>query len=166
MTLDLLDAPAPMTESQVATLVRRGVVPEENLTWDQASLLIEDTHGERAASRPRTTGANAHEAANASPGSRRADAMDVRLEVLEMAATCGHPLSPAAAGELAALRGWQKAAAQARRREQREAWARQAPSAANVPIVVANSASARRTGRWQVRGLRIGFSGGATWRTA
>jgi len=36
---------APMTEAQVATLGRRGVVPERDLSWVQASLLIDQSTG-------------------------------------------------------------------------------------------------------------------------
>ncbi len=140
MALDLLDAPAPMTEAQVATLARRGVVPEGNLSWVQASLLIEDTTGSTVC----------EQAANEShAGARpsRADAVDVRLEVLETAARDGRGLSPAMAGELATLRSAQAAAARARRREQREAWAQRSPSAANVASAATSRASPRRAGR-------------------
>ncbi len=141
MALDLIADAAPMTEAQVATLARRGVVSERNLTWVQASLLIDDanesTRGERAANWLRSNGEHPDEAARiiatashdlrtAAP-LRAANAMDVRLEVLEAAASSGRRLSPAAAGELAALRG-SEAAARSRGRERREAWARQAPA--------------------------------------
>jgi hypothetical protein len=141
MALDLVADGAPMTEAQVATLARRGVVSERNLTWVQASLVIDDANGsargERAANWLRANGAHPDEVARivatASHDLRKdaplraANAMDVRLEVLEATASSGRGLSQAAAGELAALRG-SGAAARARRREQREAWARQAPA--------------------------------------
>jgi hypothetical protein len=44
MALDLLAEP-PMTEAQVAMLARRGAVPERNLSWIQASLLIDRAAG-------------------------------------------------------------------------------------------------------------------------
>jgi conjugative relaxase-like TrwC/TraI family protein len=139
MALDILADPAPMTEGQVATLARRGVVSERNLTWVQASLLIDDANGsaqgERAANWLRANGARPEEAArivaNASHDLRTraplrsADAMEVRMEVLEAAAGTGCGLSRTASDELAALRG-SAAAAVVRRREQRQAWARQA----------------------------------------
>jgi hypothetical protein len=141
MVIDQLDHPPPMTEAQVATLARRGVEPEGDLSWVQASLLIDDatgsTRGERAENWLRTTGASSQEAAKTleraandmrtRPGPRRTDAMDVRLEVLETAARHGELSRPATA-ELATLRSAQMAAARARRREQREAWARHAPA--------------------------------------
>src|SRR5262249_52520745 len=62
-----LDHPPPMTEAQVATLARRGVAPERNLSWVQASVLIDDAtgnkRGERAENWLRTTGASSQEAA-------------------------------------------------------------------------------------------------------
>jgi conjugative relaxase-like TrwC/TraI family protein len=141
MALDQLDHPAPMTEAQVATLARRGVVPERNVSWIEASLLIDDTtgskRGERAANWLRTTGASSQEAEKTleraandlrtRPSQLRTDAMDVRLEVLETAARHGELSRPATA-ELATLRSAQMAATRARRREQREAWARYAPA--------------------------------------
>jgi hypothetical protein len=140
MAVDLLDAAAPMTEAQVATLARRGVVPESNLSWVQASLLIDDTmasticeqaaNGSRAPARP-----------------SRANAAEVCREVLETAARDGRELSPAMAGELATLRSAHAAAARARRREQREAWAQRSPSAENVPSAPMSRSSPRRAGR-------------------
>ena len=41
-------AEAPMTEAQVATLERRGVLPQPELTWLQASLLIDHVTGSPA----------------------------------------------------------------------------------------------------------------------
>jgi len=141
MALDLLADAAPMTEAQVATLARCGVVSERNLTWVQASLLIDDANGrergERAANWLRANGAQPSEAARIVATAshdmrtcaplRAANAMDVRLAVLEAAAGSGRQLSQAAAGELAALQG-SGAVARARRRESRERWARQAPA--------------------------------------
>ncbi len=141
MALDLLANGTPMTEAQVATLARRGVVAERYLTWVQASLLIDDAsgsaRGERAANWLRANGADpdedarivataSHDLRTDAPV-RAAKAMDVRLEVLEAAANSGRGLSQAAARELAALRG-SEATARARRRERREEWARQAPA--------------------------------------
>jgi hypothetical protein len=129
-----------MTEAQVATLARRGVVPESNLSWVQAALLMEDTTGS-------THGEQAANVSHAPARPSRADAVDVRLEVLETAARDGRGLSPSMAGELATLRRAQAAAARARRREQRLAWAQHSPSAANVPTAPMSRSSPRRTGR-------------------
>jgi hypothetical protein len=99
MALDLLADQPPMTEAQVATLARRGVLPERNLTWLQASLLIDDAtgsaRGERAANWLRGMGASSQAAAKAveraendlrtPPHPRGPDAIDVRLEVLDRA---------------------------------------------------------------------------------
>jgi hypothetical protein len=139
MALDLLDAPAPMTEAQVATLARRGVVPVSSLSQVQASLLSTRRRRAHAANRPRTN-------RECPAGPRRTDAVDVRLEVLETAARDGHRLSRAMAGELAALRSAQSAAARARQRERREAWIRQADPAANVPTAPVSRSSPRRIG--------------------
>jgi hypothetical protein len=140
MALDLLADQPSMTEAQVATLARRGVVPEGNLTWLQALLLIDDAtgsaRGERAENWLRGTGASSQEAAKAVERAannlrtplappRRDAAADVRLEVLEQSVIKGGQLSVGAARELATLRRAQAVAARARRREQRQAWARQ-----------------------------------------
>jgi len=77
----------------------------------------------------------------------RADALDVRLEVLETAAKDGRGRSPAMAGELATPRGARAAAAHARRREQHQAWAQHSPAAANVSTDPMSRSSPRRTGR-------------------
>jgi len=44
---------APMTEAQVASWARRGVVPDRELTWVQASLLIDGVTDSRAERRRR-----------------------------------------------------------------------------------------------------------------
>jgi hypothetical protein len=146
MALDFLADQPPMTEAQVATLARRGVVPGRNLTWLEASLLIDDAtggnRGARAANWLRRNGASSQDAEKAveraandvrTPrGPRRSDATDVRLEVLETASR-GRGLAPAAAGELGALRTAQAAAMRERQRERRLAWARQSTADALSP---------------------------------
>jgi hypothetical protein len=114
----------------VATQARHGAVP----------LLAEATTGTMGGEQ---TADESHAPAKPS----RADAVDVRLEVLETAAMAERGLSSAMADELATLRRAQAAAAHARRREQRQAWAQGSPSAANVPTAPMSRSSPRRTGR-------------------
>jgi len=130
-----------MTEAQVATLARHGVVPERDLTWVQASLLIDGAigapRGRQATAWLRQHGASPDEAASIveraekdlrTPAQRRpADAVDVRLEVLDAAASGGRRLSGGEAMEREALRHWQASAARARLRQRRQAWAQRAP---------------------------------------
>jgi conjugative relaxase-like TrwC/TraI family protein len=152
---------APMTEAQVATLARRGVVPERDLTWVQASLLIDDAtatpRGRQAAAWLRENGASPEEAAEvveraacdlrAPSGDRPADAVGARLEVLDAAAGEGRGLSSGEALERDAVRDWQAGAARSRLRQRRLAWARRAPAAddAAAAAVAANRASLSRS---------------------
>ena len=134
---------APMTEAQVAILARGGVVPERDLTWVQASLLIDEATGAprgRQASRwLHENGARPEEAAavieratrdlRAPSADRDADAVGVRLEVLDAAARERGGQSNGEALEIDALSEWQARAARRWMRQRRLAWARNAPAA-------------------------------------
>jgi conjugative relaxase-like TrwC/TraI family protein len=184
MALDLLHGPtgmpgageaardwmeAPMTEAQVAILARHGTAPDRDLSWVQASLLIDGAtgspRGERAATWLRENGARAEDAAEAIERARRdlrapataqpADAGDVRLEVLEGA---GRHLSSSEACELEALGRARASAARERQRQRRLAWARQAPDTTQRPsahdIAIAAAANRGPSGRPPPRAAR------------
>jgi conjugative relaxase-like TrwC/TraI family protein len=137
----------PMTEAQAATLARRGVVPERDLTWVQASLLIDQVAGtppgKKAMTWLRENGAGAEEAARvvecaerelrAPPSGRQANAVGVRLEVLDGAARYGRRQSGGEAREREALQGWQADATRDRRRQRRRTWAQRTPATENRP---------------------------------
>jgi hypothetical protein len=105
---------APMTEAQIATLARRGVTPDRDLTWVQASLLIDQATGapraRRAAKWLRENGASKQE-------------IPAILERAEQI------MRPANGSEACAVRE--------RMRERRRAWARQAP--ASTPEVAVDA---------------------------
>jgi conjugative relaxase-like TrwC/TraI family protein len=136
---------APMTEAQVAVLARRAVVPEGDLTWVQASLLIDQATGapvgQRATTWLRENGASAEEAAQviereeralrAPPGDRQAEAVAVRLEVLDGAASGGRRLSGGEAREREALQRRRKEAIRDHLRQRRRAWAQRPQSVEN-----------------------------------
>ena len=147
---------APMTEAQVAVLGRRGVVPERDLTWVQASLLIDEATGEPSGKQAtiwlRENGASPVEAAQVIERAQRdlrephesrpAPAVAVRLEVLNGAAEVRR-LSAAGAREREALERAQANAVRSRQRDRRRAWARSAP-ASTAPAVAAAAAAANR----------------------
>ncbi|TMC12202.1 MAG: hypothetical protein E6J41_03280 [Chloroflexi bacterium] len=136
---------APMTEAQVATLARRGEVPTRDLTWVQASLLIDRVAGtppgQRARSWLRENGADAEEAARVvdraerelrqPPAARPAHALDVRLEVLDGADRSGRRPSARETRERESLLRWQASALRERVRTRREEWARRSTAAEN-----------------------------------
>jgi conjugative relaxase-like TrwC/TraI family protein len=138
---------APMTEAQVAALARRGVVPERDLTWVQASLLIDQVAGTPPGSKAITwlheNGASAEEAARvvecaerelrAPPSGQQATAVDVRLEVLDGAARGGRRLSGGEAREREALQGGRASATRDRLRQHRRTWAQRTPATENRP---------------------------------
>ena len=144
---------APMTEAQTATLARGGVVPERDLTWVQASLLIDEATGAsrgRQASRwLRENGAGPEEAAEvieraardlrAPSGDRHANAVSVRLEVLDAAARERGGRSSGAALEQDALIEWQAGAVRSRLRQRRLAWARRAPAVDDPAAAAVNA---------------------------
>jgi conjugative relaxase-like TrwC/TraI family protein len=146
---------SPMTEAQVAVLGRRGVVPDRDLTWVQASLLIDEVRnsprGEKATRWLRKNGAGADEAARvieraerglrAPPEGRPAHAAEVRLEVLDGS---GGRLLDGAAQERDALRLGATGAARERRRQQRRAWAARSVETENPAAVAANRSAAGR----------------------
>ncbi len=78
---------------------------------------------------------------------RRADAVGVRLEVLDAAARERHGRSSGEALEKDALSEWQARATRSRLRQRRLAWARRAPEAddAVAAAVAANRASLSRS---------------------
>lgn len=141
---------APMTEAQVTTLARRGMVPERDLTWVQASLLIDDVtgapRGRQATIWLRENGASPEQAAEiieraernlrAPPGDRPQNAVGVRLEVLDAATRQGRTLSGGEAQEREALERSQVDAVRSRLRQRRRAWAQQGP-ATDSPAVAA-----------------------------
>jgi conjugative relaxase-like TrwC/TraI family protein len=148
---------APMTEAQVATLARGGEAPMRDLTWVQASLLIDRATGappgRRARSWLRENGADAEEASRVieraekalsrPAGARPAHALDVRLEVLDGSESRGRRLSGSEMREREALQRWQASAVRERLRTRREEWARRAPAAENH----SHAATWRETGR-------------------
>ena len=137
---------APMTEAQVAILARRGVVPNGELTWVEASLHIDEATGAPLGEKARTwlleNGASAEEAAEAidraekglrsARGDGGSDAAAVRLEVLDGEAGRGRRLSGGEAREREALRRREGETARDRQRQRRQAWARQSQSVENV----------------------------------
>jgi conjugative relaxase-like TrwC/TraI family protein len=104
---------APITEAQVATLELRGVVPEPDLTWVPASLLIDQATGSASGSKVMTwlreNGASAEEAA----------------QVIERAAK--------------RLRAGQAAEVRDRQLGRRQAWARQSGQEAAVAPSVSHA---------------------------
>jgi conjugative relaxase-like TrwC/TraI family protein len=135
----------PTTEAQVATLARRGEAPTRDLTWVQASLLIDRVvgtpPGRQARRWLRENGAGVEEAAqiverakqelSRPSGSRPAHALDVRQEVLDGAESRGRRLSGGEKREREALQRWLSSAVRERLRTQREAWLRRAPADEN-----------------------------------
>jgi hypothetical protein len=134
---------APMTEAQVAILARRGAVPDRDLTWVEASLVIDQAtgkpRGERATAWLLERGLNAEEAKQviqraeqslAQPSDRPlASAIEARLEQLDKRSRDGRRLSRGQRQEREGLQQWQTGAARSRRRQTRERWAAaQAPS--------------------------------------
>jgi hypothetical protein len=144
-----------MTEAHVATLARRREVPDQDLTWVQASLLIDKVAGtqlgQKATTWLRENGASAKEAARVIeraepelrelPGSRPTHAVDARLEVLDGAVHVGRRLSGGETLEREVLQRWQAAAMRDRLRQGRQEWARRR-SVTEDPSLVA----ARRRG--------------------
>lgn len=142
---------APMTEAQVSTLARRGVVPQQDLTWVQTSLLIDQVAGtppgKQATIWLRENGASSEQAAEiiaraewdlrTPSGDRAADAVSVRLEVLDGAGRQGRGLSGGEAQERAALERWQVGTARSRQRQRRQAWARRGPATDGPAATVA-----------------------------
>jgi conjugative relaxase-like TrwC/TraI family protein len=134
---------APMTEAQAAILARRGVVPDRDLTWVEASLLIDQAtgkpRGKRATAWLLERGLSEEEAKRileraeqtlAQPSDRPlSTAVDGRLEQLDKAARAGRRQSRGQRQEREGLKQWQTGAARSRRRQTRERWAAaQAPS--------------------------------------
>jgi conjugative relaxase-like TrwC/TraI family protein len=158
---------APMTEAQVATLARHGVVPERDLTWVQASLLIDDATGappgKQAATWLRENGASPEEAAeiiqrggrdlHAQSGDRPANAVAVRLEVLEAASREGRGSSGGEGREQEALERSQVDAVRSRQRRRRQAWAQRGPGT-DSPAVAAAAANRAPLGRSPPRTAR------------
>jgi hypothetical protein len=149
---------APMTEAQVGTLARRGVVPERDLTWVQASLLIDQVagtpRGRRATTWLRENGASAEEAARLIERAERElqeprsgspeHALDVRLEVLDGAERDGRRLSGGGTREREALQRWQSDAIRTRLRRRRQEWARRAPATENPAVAAAGRRGSSR----------------------
>jgi conjugative relaxase-like TrwC/TraI family protein len=143
---------APMTEAQVATLARRGAAPERDVTWVQASLLIDRVTGAVPGQQARTwlreNGASAEEAeriierADRELGqlsvARPALALEARLEVLAGAERGGTQLSGGAARERETVQQWQSSAVRERARRRREGWARRAPAGENFSQATAS----------------------------
>jgi conjugative relaxase-like TrwC/TraI family protein len=149
-------AELPMTEKQVAVLARRNALPDRDLTWVQASLLIdaarEAPRGRQATAWLREKGVSSENAAKIVELAERelrspshyteGDAVEARLEALE--ATPAR--SNGAASELAALRRQRAAAAIDRVRQRRLAWAQQS-SAADAPYDAQTEHRSRRIAR-------------------
>ncbi len=141
---------ASMTEAQVAVRARNGAMPDRDLTWVQASLLIDGStgapRGRRAATWLRENGASPEEAARvierteqtlrASSDGRRPGAGSARLEVLEAIGRDRGRLTDGETRERAALQRWQADGAANRQRRRRRMWAQQAPAASEVPDAV------------------------------
>ena len=156
---------APMTEAQVATLARRGEAPTRDLTWVQASLLIDRVTGmppgRRARSWLRENGATSEETARVvdraerelrqPPAARPAHPLDVRLEVLDGAARTGGRPSARETRERESLLRWQSSALRERLRTRREEWARRSTAAENGSQPVATG---RETSRPPPRAAR------------
>lgn len=156
-----------MTGAQVATLARRGVVPERDLTWVQASLLIDHAtgahQGKQAATWLRENGASPEEAAeiiqraernlHAQSGGRPAKAVAVSLEVLEAAAREGRGQSGGEGREQEALERSQVDAVRSRQQQRRQAWAQRGP-ATESRAVAASAANRASLGRSPPRTAR------------
>lgn len=125
-------------------------MPDRDLTWVQASLLIDGStgapRGRRAATWLRENGASPEEAARvierteqtlrASSDGRRPGAGSARLEVLEAIGRDRGRLTDGETRERAALQRWQADGAANRQRRRRRMWAQQAPAASEVPDAV------------------------------
>jgi hypothetical protein len=131
---------APMTEAQVGLLARHGVVLERDVSWVQASLLIDDAmhtpRGEQAAVWLRENGASPEQAAQIieraeqdlrepSDG-RLPGAVAGRMETLEIAARESSRVPEGQAREREMLQQSQENAARDRQRQRRRARAQQA----------------------------------------
>jgi conjugative relaxase-like TrwC/TraI family protein len=151
---------APITEEQVAVLARRGVVPDGERTWVEASLLIDQAAstplGAQAKKWLREKGMGEPEAsvlverakdALASPPPRgRPGAATVRLEVLD-GASGRRRLSAGEARERDTLRGRENDVARERLRDRRRTWAHDSRPAANpTDRAAAERAAASRRG--------------------
>jgi hypothetical protein len=137
---------APMTEQQVAVLARRGLVPDGDRTWVEASLVIDEAMGtplgEQAKEWLRENGAGeaeaqlvidrAKEALRSPPRRRGPDAATVRLDVLDGRSRTRR-LTVAEAQECEALRRRESDAARERLRSRRRTWAKDSRIAANAP---------------------------------
>ncbi len=148
---------APMTEAQVATLARRGVVPERDLTWVQASLLIDQASnapiGKKAMTWLRENGASHEDATQvverakcelwAPLADRSAHAVRVRMEVLDGDASSGRRLSGGEARERDTLQRWQAGGVRDHLREWRRLWA-QRSTHDGAAAVAANRVSVGR----------------------
>jgi len=137
---------APMTEKQVAVLARRGVVPDGECTWVEASLLIDQATGAPLGALAKKwlrekglgeAGASvlverAKEALASPPRRGRPDAATVRLEVLD-GASGRRRLSAGETRERETLRRREGDAVREGLRGRRRTWAHDSQTAANGP---------------------------------
>ena len=138
---------APMTEAQVATLARLGAEPERDLTWVEASLLIDDATGQpqgrRAGGWLQERGLSQEQADEVIEAAKRSlrqpsvrrlsTAVGDRLEQVEASARRGRPLSAGRRQEQEALKRWQTGASRNRQRQQRRQWAERPQAVAPQP---------------------------------
>ncbi|TMC03767.1 MAG: hypothetical protein E6J41_26575, partial [Chloroflexi bacterium] len=149
-------AELPMTEKQVAVLARRDALPDRDLTWVQASLLIDTAlgtpRGTQATKWLREKGVSRENAANIIERAEQelrtpsqdagSEAVEARLETLEAAA----PRSSGARSELAVLRRQGADSAADRMRRRRLAWAQQSRPA-DAPRAAAPENPSRKIAR-------------------